>query len=244
MQKENVQKQFKKRANSYNDSANWITDKTLINAHVNFTEQINGKGLELCCGTGIIGKTLTANGWQMTGIDITESMVKESGQYFPVLQGNAEELPFEKDYFDLVVMRQALFFLDSAKVLKEVKRVLKNEGCFILSQTVPFSDIDTHWLKKIHLAKQTQMLNFYTDNDLRNTLTKNGFMIEKQKFLTVRESITKWMEFAPELSAEKRKEICDLVRNAPESYRRIRNVESVNGELLENWNWVIFKTKI
>jgi ubiquinone/menaquinone biosynthesis C-methylase UbiE len=241
IQLSNVQKQFATRAETYNQSASWITDPKLVAAHVELAGPPKGKGIELCCGTGVCGSALTKAGWQMTGVDITWEMLEKAKEGFNVVQANVENLPFENNSFDLAILRQALFLFDPNSALKEIKRVIKNSGSFILSQTVPFSELDEPWLKHIHFSKQAQLLNFYTTTDIEKMLLYAGFNITEMKFLSVRESITRWMDYAPELTDEKRKEICDLVANAPEDYKRIRNVEVVNGEIFEDWNWVLFK---
>lgn len=243
MQSANVQEQFGKRADTFNKSANWINDSRLIEAHVKMAgnEGVVGSGLELCCGTGIIGKAFFDKGWNMTGVDLTKEMVIQANQHFPAIQGNVEELCFESDSFDLVVMRQALFFLNVDQTFKEIKRVLKRNGIFILSQTVPFSDEDCEWLKKIHIYKQEQMLQFYTDRDLERELTEHGLAVVQKEYLRIRESIRLWMEHAPEQNLEKKNQVCRFISEAPEGYKRVRNVKVVNNELFEDWNWIILK---
>lgn len=237
----NVQKQFASRAKTYNESANWITNETLLSAHLEMAGPPAGTGVELCCGTGVCGKALTKAGWRMTGVDITWEMLEEAKNGLNVIQASVESLPFDDQSFDLAVLRQALFLFDSMTGLKEIKRVLKKGGKFIISQTVPFSSADDPWLKHIHQSKQAQLLNFYNAGDIERMLVCAGFNIKEMKTLPVRESITRWMEYAPELNDEKRKLICELVKNAPEEYAKIHKVEEKNGEIFEDWNWVIFK---
>lgn len=238
-----VQKQFSTRASTFDQSARWITDEQLIKAHPQELSR-PGKGLELCCGTGAVGRAFVHLGWQMTGVDITEAMVHETQKYFPAIQHNVEEgLPFKDETFDAVVMRQALFFFQPEKLLAEIQRVLKKGGRFVLSQTVPYeSPEDEAWLKKVHTTKQAQLLNFYTAKDLEDILQSAGFKIEKKRSLTVRENITNWMHHAPELSSEKKNEVMNLIRQTPKMLQPYRNVTEVNGVLEENWNWVIYTT--
>lgn len=236
--------QFDSRAATFNRSANWITDQKLINSHVKAAGKPHGKGLEFCCGTGIIASGLAKAGWNMIGVDISTEMLKHAEASLQKIQGNIENLPFKDNQFDLVVMRQALFFLNSQKALNEVKRNLKKSGKFILSQTVPFSQGDSPWLKKIHLFKQTQLRKFYTSSELKKELQKAGFKIVKTEYLSVRESISNWMNNAPELTKQKRQEICNMVVHCPDEYRQIRNVEVINGEIFENWNWVVITAKL
>jgi ubiquinone/menaquinone biosynthesis C-methylase UbiE len=141
----------------------------------------------------------------------------------------------------MAILRQALFLFDSLAGLKEIRRVLKKDGNLIISQTVPFSHADEPWLKHIHEVKQAQLLNFYNATDIERLLISAGFNVKEMKLLPVRESITHWMYYAPEQSEEKRQQVCDLVANAPEEYRKARNVKVVDGEVFEDWNWVIFK---
>ena len=113
----------------------------------------------------------------------------------------------------------------------------------MISQTVPFSNADEPWLKHIHEVKQAQLLNFYTSRDIEKLLNEAGFHVVEMKLLPVRESITHWMNYAPEQSEEMKQKICDLVANAPEEYRIARNVKVVDGEVFEDWNWIIFKAE-
>ena len=239
----NVQKQFATRAKTYNKSANWITNPELIAVHVQLAGTPSGKGIELCCGTGVNGKALTAAGWNMTGLDLTIEMLDEVNGVFHVVQGDITSIPFNDNTFDLAILRQALFLFDPLVGLKEIRRILKPEGTFVISQTVPFSHADEPWLKHIHEIKQAQLLDFYTAVDIKKMLLNSGFNIKEMKFISVRESITHWMKYAPEQTNDMRQKICDLVANAPEEYKKVRNVKVFNDEVFEDWNWVIFKAE-
>ena len=238
---ERIRRQFGLRAPTFERSARWITDPRLAKAHVDAAGP-PGSGLALCCGTGIVGSHLVSAGWNMLGVDLTPEMVKECSKHFSAIVANAEEVPRPPRSFDLVIMRQAYFLLENGpKVLKEVRRLLKPGGRFVLSQTVPFSEIDSPWLKKVHETKQREMVRFFTADDLANELREHGFKVSGQNSVRVRESVSLWMENAPEMEPERRKAVCDLVVNAPVEYRNLRKVEVVDGEILEDWNWVIFQ---
>jgi ubiquinone/menaquinone biosynthesis C-methylase UbiE len=243
IQTSNVQKQFATRASTYDLSANWITDNKLIDAHLQLAGTPHGKGIELCCGTGVNGKAFTAEGWDMTGLDLTMEMLEEVNDIFPVVQGDITAIPFDDNSFDFALLRQALFLFDTLAGLKEIRRILKPGGTFVISQTVPFSHEDEPWLKHIHEVKQAQLLNFYNSRDIEKLLLEAGFNVVEMKLLPVRESITRWMRYAPEQTKEMQKKICDMVANAPEEYKKERNVEVVDGEVFEDWNWVIFKAE-
>jgi len=242
---EKVIDQFSKRAGTYSASANWIGDRALIQAHLDAAAaKRGGAALEICCGTGMVGRSFRADGWQINGVDLTRGMAEEANRYFPCICTPAESIPFLDGSFDVVILRQAYFLLDDGqKVLAEVSRLLKPEGIFILSQTVPFSAEDKSWLEHIHRSKQFQLKEFFTADTLAAELEKNYFSIATTNSLTVRENISRWMAAAPELSIEKQAEVCSLVANAPEPYHSIHNVAVADGEVFEDWNWVIFTSR-
>ena len=236
--------QFRRRAGTYSGSANWIGDKALIRAHIDACGPRHGYLIEVCCGTGVIGRNLAAAGWRVCGVDLTREMAREANRHFPCICAPAEDIPFLDAAFDAAVLRQAYFLLeDGQKALAEIGRVLRPGGAFVLSQTVPYSAEDAPWLEKVHRAKQAQLRTFHTEETLADELERGHFRIAGVKRLSVRENITRWMEAAPELSEEKRAEVCGFVSGAPEAYRRVHNVEIVGGEIFEDWNWVIFSAE-
>ena len=234
--------QFTKRAETYSASANWISDRNLIQAHIDAAgQQTSRLVLELCCGTGMVGRNFAAAGWQVCGIDLTCAMAAEANRFFPCICSPAEQVPFLDNAFDVVVLRQAYFLLaDGQKVLQQAHRVLKPGGVFVFGQTVPFSSGDAPWLEHIHHTKQAQLREFFTEESLRQQLEHEFFHVREVRRLRVRENITRWLAAAPELSAEKRTEVSTLIANAPEPYHSLHNVEVRNGEILEDWNWVVF----
>jgi DNA gyrase subunit B len=238
----NVIDQFSTRAGVYSNSANWIADQSLIQAHLEAAEsKRGGTALEICCGTGMVGRAFRAAGWHISGVDLTQAMAEEANRYFPCICTPAESIPFLDCSFDVIVLRQAYFLLDDGqKVLAEVRRLLKPDGIFILSQTVPFSAEDSAWLEHIHRFKQAQLRQFFTADSLQAELEKKYFRVTATHRLSVRENINRWMAAAPELSQEKQAEVCALIANAPEPYRSIHRVETVNNEVFEDWNWVLF----
>lgn len=237
--------QFTTRAGTYSESANWIGDRELIRAHIEAaSEKRGGTALEVCCGTGMVGRAFRAEGWHISGIDLTRAMAEEANRYFPCVCSPAESIPWLDGAFDLVVLRQAYFLLeDGQKVLAEIRRVLKDDGIFVFSQTVPYSADDKPWLEHIHRFKQAQLREFFTEESLTAQLEQDYFRVADVRRLSVREDITRWMSFAPEQSPEQQAEVCRLVAEAPEPYRSMHRVEMVDGSVYEDWNWVIFTAR-
>lgn len=237
---EEIKKQFDLRSNTFEGSVRWVRDPGLIAAHVRMAGKPAGNAIELCCGTGAVARGLKSAGWNVIGIDISEGMVREASQHVSAMVGDVSKLPFDDASADLIVMRQAYFLLnDGPAALREVSRLLKPNGKFILSHLVPFGVVDRDHLERVHTKKQAQMRRFFTTESLIAELREYGFEVKEKDYVTVRENVSLWMREAPELSMQTRKEVCDLVVNGPETYKRLRNVQVVEGEILEDWCFVL-----
>lgn len=84
------------------------------------------KLLDVGCGTG----TSSQFECDVTGIDTSDELLKIAGKRFPHIQfmkTKAEELPFENNFFDVVVSLTAMQnFSNIEKALNEIKRVGKS----------------------------------------------------------------------------------------------------------------------
>ncbi|MEI6292526.1 MAG: methyltransferase domain-containing protein [Methanomicrobiales archaeon] len=98
------------------------------------------KVLDAGCGTGVICLLFAEMGHQVTGVDLSESMIakaREKGNAqnlsIELCKGDAEHLPFNDGSFDVVVNRHLLWTLPHPKVaLKEWRRVLKSGGLVLI----------------------------------------------------------------------------------------------------------------
>ena len=86
--------------------------------------------LDIGCGTGHNLAFFKELGLKATGIDTSKPMldvaVKKFGNDVSLYHGQAEELPFDNDSFDIVTLITVLEFVpDPSKVLKEAARVAR-----------------------------------------------------------------------------------------------------------------------
>lgn len=98
------------------------------------TEKLNV--LDVGCGTGVITLLLAEMGHTVTGIDFSEGMLGKAKERANSLNlivnfkiGDAENLPFEDEFFDVVINRHLLWTLpDPERAIFEWGRVLKPKG--------------------------------------------------------------------------------------------------------------------
>jgi demethylmenaquinone methyltransferase/2-methoxy-6-polyprenyl-1,4-benzoquinol methylase len=96
------------------------------------------RALDLCCGTGDVAFALARKGVEVVGLDFSEPMLAVAarrlgnhpeGKLIRFLRGDAQQLPFPDDSFDLVTMSYGLRNLaDWEKGLREMQRVARPGG--------------------------------------------------------------------------------------------------------------------
>jgi ubiquinone/menaquinone biosynthesis C-methylase UbiE len=112
---------------------------------------LSGKNvLDMGCGYGTTTAQITAAGYNCTGIDYDDGAINEAKKRFPHCKfqsANAETLPFEDGYFDVIILRDALHHFYSEanfeKVKSEMLRVSKKGSRII------FFDPNVNFLLKI-----------------------------------------------------------------------------------------------
>jgi ubiquinone/menaquinone biosynthesis C-methylase UbiE len=96
--------------------------------------------LEVAPGPGYFAVELARRGYRVTGLDISRTMVqiatdhaRQSGTTVDFRHGDAADLPFAADGFDLIVCQAAFKnFLRPVKVLDEMHRVLRPGGTAVI----------------------------------------------------------------------------------------------------------------
>jgi ubiquinone/menaquinone biosynthesis C-methylase UbiE len=134
-------------AQTFDDWSSWYDDrfggwmKYITNLVLNeFKIPENPTCLDVACGTGISTFELMNHCRQrgrFIGIDISNNMIENANKItsekgfsnVEFMYGDAENIEFPDDYFDLVLCNSSLhFFPDKLKALKEMRRVLKPGG--------------------------------------------------------------------------------------------------------------------
>lgn len=99
----------------------------------------NARVLDLCCGDGLHSFTALQCGASVIALDYSEASINLAkmraeilGENFDFRYADVEKLPFSDCTFDTVTCAGSLSYLQHTVFFKEVKRVLKRDGKFIV----------------------------------------------------------------------------------------------------------------
>jgi len=152
--------------------------KILINLFKKyFSSKKKYRILDLGCGAGSTMELLRKYG-EVIGIDNNRRMVQYCRRKNKkVFLADAINLPFENNYFDIVIALEILEHIKNDNLaIKEIKRVLKKGGVLILSVPAFSFLFGPHDISACHFRR-------YNPKILKKKLEKNNFKIIKKTFI-------------------------------------------------------------
>ncbi len=197
------------------------------------------KVLDLGCGTGALASYCIQNGcFSVDAVDISSNMInmameKNPHQHITYICTPIEEFEKPKDSYDLVISSLAIHYIaDYSALVKKLAIFLKYNGLFIFSIEHPVvtarkemnnwfkngNGERLHWALDHYQEEGDREQQWYVDGVIKyhrtistliNTLSSNGFMIEKLiEPLPTQEGLEK----LPKLKNEKRRPSFLLVK--------------------------------
>jgi SAM-dependent methyltransferase len=175
------------RFNHYGETSSRIWHKPLEGAP---------KVLDLCCGLGRISAELARIGFDVTGVDITESFLKTAKEDAEYEKLNIEYIKSDArkftrpDFFNVIVNLYISFGYfpdqdDDLKVLRNVYESLKKDGTFIIEtlgkETASRDFIEAEWFERSGYTMLTEYepLDSWTFFKNRWILFKDNIRMEK-----------------------------------------------------------------
>ncbi len=109
-------------------------------------------------------------------------------------QADAEDLPFADGTFDLVTCRIAPHhFPDAARFVREVARVLKTGGLFLMQDHVLSEDSEAmHYADHFEKVRDPSHNRAYNESEWRAMFTDAGLAVEYTEQLTKRHTLIPW----------------------------------------------------
>ena len=145
--------------------------------------------LDLGCGAGHAGFAVAPVAESVTAFDLSAQMLevvagaaRERGlTNVGAQQGNVSQLPFADASFCMVVTRfSAHHWFDVPAALREVKRVLKPRGLFVVIDiTAPENPLHDTTLQAVELLRDGSHVRDYRPSEWRAMLADAGFKCER-----------------------------------------------------------------
>ncbi len=221
------EKYWAERVGAYNKT-DWVKNEKFIDSFLDLLpNQKFSSILEVGIGTGAVAEKMVEKLGPLRGIDISPDMIsKIDNPNIDASVGDAHNLKFESNTFDLIYMRNVIHYIDHPeKAFSEIHRCLKPGGYFLFSQVVPPKDSiseEYDWLvgRNIHYPTQTEIINWMKDFQILN---------EKDYILTG-QSIMNWLNNTCNDQKEK-DEIINRHIETSELYKSMVNYSASNGDI-------------
>ena len=247
-----AKEQFNNQAKFYSSSKTFSTGESLDILSNLFNKKKFKSGLDIGTGAGFAAFELSKSCEKVEATDISEGMINEAKKIMKERKINnlnfnicsAEELKYSDKEFDIVTCRTAAHhFLDVEKFCSEVRRVLKDEGEFIIVDTITSDQIKlNNWHQEVELIRDKSHIK-----NLSLIEWKSILKISKFSFLDIIQSrvtmnLNDWMERSGTSDKDK-KILKDKFQNSKEKIKRFFGIKILNNDISFYWPVGIFHLK-
>jgi ubiquinone/menaquinone biosynthesis C-methylase UbiE len=164
-----------------------LTERIEEAAIFDFAGDVRGKHLlDLGCGDGTYSIAASQRGALVVGFDVSEAMLKAArhratvaNAYVEWCRASAEAIPYNSETFDIVLAVTILCFIgEPLQVLREVHRVLRPGGAFVIGELGKYSSWALWrrvrgWLG----SARWKEAHFWSLCELRRLLEQAGFRV-------------------------------------------------------------------
>ena len=247
-----AKEQFNNQAKFYSSSKTFSAGESLDILSNLFNKKKFESGLDIGTGAGFAAFELSKSCEKVEATDISEGMINEAKKIMKERKINnlnfnicsAEELKYSDKEFDIVTCRTAAHhFLDVEKFCSEVHRVLKDEGEFIIVDTITSDQIKlNNWHQEVELIRDKSHIK-----NLSLIEWKSILKISKFSFLDIIQSrvtmnLNDWMERSGTSDKDK-KILKDKFQNSNEKIKRFFGIKILNNDISFYWPVGIFHLK-
>lgn len=140
---------------------------------IDMANQYGGSILELCCGNGRVAITLAEKGWQVTGVDISESMLLEARRKCSQVEwihADVRNFDLEKQFSLIIFPINSIIHLTDLEsienCLSRVRKYLQPGGRFIID----IENFLNHDNLEFLLSKTRNLFSVYEEPDGKGTV--------------------------------------------------------------------------
>ncbi|SHJ19251.1 class I SAM-dependent methyltransferase [Parasporobacterium paucivorans] len=138
-----------------------------------------GAGIEIGVGTGIFASRLGIG----QGIEPSEEMAEEARKRgIHVIKAAAEDIPIDDGIYQFALMVTVDCFLDDvSKAFSEIRRILVNNGLFIIAFLDKGTPLGNLYEQNKHLHNSYKNASFHSAAEISDFLRAAGFEIQDKK---------------------------------------------------------------
>lgn len=197
-----IQEEFSKQAGKFEKSS-FFRNKEINKTMLAFgKETVGEKVVDLACGSGLLTEELANNGWKVVAMDITKEMLnivkKKNIPGVEIIRGNANKLSFDNNEFNGVFTRLSFHhFEDPQNVMREIKRIIKNDGIIVIGDILSVGNIKA---RKLHNAieklRDPSHTNCFSKEEIINFGEKIGLQLCEYKELKYERELKEWTDIS------------------------------------------------
>lgn len=205
-------------------------------AHAAGTEEV----LDVATGSGHTANTISPLVRKVTAMDLTPEMLSAAEKFIKgnghsnvvFVEGDAEKMPFHDESFDIVTCRIAPHhFPDIEDFVKEVHRVLKPGGRFLLDDNVaPEDDELDHFYNKVEKMRDHSHFRAWKKTEWLRMLELNSFETQELYRVDKRFEFEDWCD-RMHLSVAEKDALNDLMIEAEEKIKQKFRIQSENDKV-------------
>lgn len=235
-----VRSHFTARAAHYDSSSHWCTDAALgERVFALCAPSADARVLDVACGTGLVSRIFFGRVAEVVGVDITPAMYAQAAPYLNAfVESPGETLPFPDASFDVVVCRQGIQFMDDARAVAEMARVLKPGGRVCLIHLCAYGEDDAPEYFEVLRLRNPARRNFYLREDLIRLLTDAGLHDAQTHDYVSIEDVDVWSDNKA-IEETRREEIRSIYRNGSPRFRELHAVSTDGGRIVDHMLFAI-----
>ena len=247
-----AKEQFNNQAKFYSSSKTFSAGESLDILSNLLKDKKFESGLDIGTGAGFAAFELSKSCQKVEATDISEGMIAEAKKIMKDRKinnlnfniCNAEELKYSDKKFDIVTCRTAAHhFIDVEKFCCEVHRVLKDEGEFIIVDTITSDQIKlNNWHQEVELIRDKSHIKNLSLIEWKNLLKKTNFYIKDIIQSRVTMNLNDWMERSG-TSENDKKILKNKFQNSDEKIKSFFGIKNLNNDISFYWPVGIFNLK-
>jgi SAM-dependent methyltransferase len=197
------------------------------------------RALDVATGGGHTALALASVARHVTAYDVTEPMLRaargllrERGAGAAFVAGDVEALPFRDGAFDVVTCRIAAHhFASVATAVREVRRVLRPGGSFLLQDILGHDDAEAAaFVTEVERRRDPSHVRAYRAVEWKAFLRGAGLTTIDSAIVAKSRPWEEWTA-RTRMTAGARRELDDFVRGAPERCRAAFDFRLVDGRV-------------